>query len=47
MGNVKNGQSFQFVRTGYFTVDTKDSTDKNLVINRIVSLKSSFSLDKK
>ena len=47
MGNVKNGQSFQFVRSGYFTVDTKDSTDKNLVINRIVSLKSSFSLDKK
>ncbi len=47
MNTAKNGQSFQFVRSGYFTVDTKDSTDKNLVINRIVSLKSSFSLDKK
>ena len=39
--------SFQFVRNGYFCVDSKDSTEENLVFNRIVSLKSSFRLDKK
>ena len=36
--------SFQFVRTGFFCVDSKDSTPGNLVFNRIVSLKSSFKL---
>ena len=39
--------SFQFVRTGFFCVDSKDSTPDNLVFNRIVSLKSSFNLPKK
>ena len=39
--------SFQFVRTGYFCIDAKDSTTENLVFNRIVSLKSSFKLPKK
>ncbi len=33
---------FQFIRNGYFCVDSKNSTDENLVFNRIVSLKSSF-----
>ena len=36
--------SFQFVRNGYFCIDSKDSTPENLVFNRIVSLKSSFKL---
>ena len=44
---AKPGDSFQFVRNGYFCVDTKDSTDDHLVFNRIVSLKSSFKLPKK
>lgn len=44
---AKPGDSFQFVRNGYFCVDTKDSTDDYLVFNRIVSLKSSFKLPKK
>ena len=47
---VKGAQSydsFQFVRTGFFCVDSKDSTPENLVFNRIVSLKSSFNLPKK
>ncbi len=47
---VKGAQSydsFQFVRTGFFCVDSKDSTPDNLVFNRIVSLKSSFQLPKK
>ena len=38
--------SFQFVRNGYFCIDSKDSTPENLVFNRIVSLKSSFKLPK-
>ena len=33
---------FQFLRHGYFCVDIKDSTEDNLVFNRIVSLKSSY-----
>ncbi|MBO7363352.1 MAG: glutamine--tRNA ligase/YqeY domain fusion protein [Lachnospiraceae bacterium] len=35
---------FQFVRNGFFVVDCKDSTDDKLVFNRIVGLKSSFTL---
>ena len=38
--------SFQFVRNGYFCIDSKDSAPENLVFNRIVSLKSSFKLPK-
>ena len=45
--NAKKGDKFQFVRNGYFCVDTKDTTDDRLVFNRIVSLKSSFKLPKK
>jgi len=41
------GDSFQFVRNGYFCIDTKDSTKDNPIFNRIVSLKSSFKLPKK
>ena len=39
--------SFQFVRTGYFCVDAKDSAPDAPVFNRIVSLKSSFKLPQK
>ncbi len=38
--------SYQFVRNGYFCIDSKDSTQADLVFNRIVSLKSSFKLPK-
>ena len=41
---AKAYDSFQFVRTGYFCIDAKDSTPDALVFNRIVSLKSSFKL---
>ena len=37
---------FQFVRKGYFCVDYKDTTEDQLVFNRIVSMKSSFKLPK-
>ncbi len=40
--DAKRGDSFQFLRHGYFCVDTKDTTDDKLVFNRIVSLKSSY-----
>ncbi|MBQ5559049.1 MAG: glutamine--tRNA ligase/YqeY domain fusion protein [Lachnospiraceae bacterium] len=39
---AKAYDSFQFVRQGYFCVDSKDSSDERLVFNRIVSLKSSY-----
>ena len=38
---------FQFVRTGFFCADSKDSKPGAPVFNRIVSLKSSFKLPKK
>ena len=40
------GDKFQFMRTGFFSVDTKDSTPEHVVFNRIVSLKSSYRPDK-
>lgn len=39
---AKPGDAFQFMRHGYFCVDTKDTTEEQLVFNRIVSLKSSY-----
>ena len=33
---------FQFLRMGYFCVDSKDSTPDHLVFNRAVALKDSF-----
>lgn len=41
---AKKEDRFQFVRQGYFCVDSKDTTQDKLVFNRIVSLKSSFKL---
>ncbi len=35
---------FQFVRDGFYCVDSKDSNPESLVFNRVVSLKSSFKL---
>ena len=36
------GDSFQFVRQGYFCLDTKDTAKDYMVFNRIVSMKSSY-----
>jgi len=41
---AKAYDSFQFVRNGFYTVDSKDTKEDALVFNRIVSLKSSFKL---
>ena len=40
--NAKAGDSFQFMRLGYFCPDSKDSNAEHLVFNRSVSLKDSF-----
>ncbi|MBW6411361.1 glutamine--tRNA ligase/YqeY domain fusion protein [Clostridium weizhouense] len=42
--NVKVQDKLQLIRNGFFTVDSKYTTDEKLVFNRIVSLKSSFRL---
>ena len=44
--DAKAYDSFQFVRNGFFCVDAKDSKEGALVFNRIVSLKSSFKIQK-
>ena len=40
--DAKPLDKFQFVRNGFYSVDTKYTTDDKLVFNRIVPLKSSF-----
>ena len=42
--DAQKGERFQFMRNGYYIVDTKDTTEEHLVFNRIVPLKSSFKL---
>ncbi|WP_250675093.1 glutamine--tRNA ligase/YqeY domain fusion protein [Paraclostridium ghonii] len=44
--NAKPQDKFQFVRHGFFNVDTKYTTDEKLVFNRVVPLKSSFKPNK-
>ena len=40
--NAQAGVGYQFMRQGYFTPDSKDSTPEHLVFNRSVGLKDSF-----
>ena len=42
---AKDYDSYQFLRNGFFCIDSKDSKPEALVFNRIVSLKSSFKLN--
>ena len=46
LANAVSYDKFQFVRNGFFSVDSKDSKPGAPVFNRIVSLKSSFVLPK-
>ena len=46
LANAVSYDKFQFVRNGFFCVDSKDSKPGAPVFNRIVSLKSSFVLPK-
>ena len=41
LASAKPGDSFQFMRNGYFTVD-KYSTEDNIIFNLTASLKDSF-----
>jgi len=43
LGTARSEQRFQFERTGYFCVDSKDSTEDKLVFNRTVALRDSWS----
>ena len=43
---AKPGESYQFLRQGYFCVDNKDSKPGALVFNRSVKLKDSFKPEK-
>jgi glutaminyl-tRNA synthetase len=40
--DLKPGDHVQFIRNGYFCVDTKDTTETHKVFNRVVGLKSSY-----
>lgn len=44
--NAKPGDKLQFLRKGYFTVDT-DSTDEKMVFNRTVTLKDTWAKETK
>lgn len=46
MKGAKPQDKFQFFRHGYFNVDTKHTRSEKPVFNRIVSLKSSFKVEK-
>ena len=40
--DAKFGESFQFLRQGYFCVDSKNSSPEKLVFNRTVGLRDSW-----
>lgn len=44
MKEAKPGDSYQFVRNGYFCADTKHFSEEHKVFHRVVSLKSSYQL---
>ncbi len=46
LAEAKPGESYQFLRQGYFCVDNKDSKPDALVFNRSVKLKDSFKPEK-
>ena len=47
MKDAKAGDKFQFLRTGYFCVDSRYSTPEHLVFNQTVSLKDSYKPEQK
>ena len=42
LADAKAPESFQFLRMGYFTPDSRDSSADRLVFNRSAALKDSF-----
>ena len=47
MRDAKGGDTFQFLRTGYFCVDSRYSTPEHPVFNQTVSLKDSYKPEQK
>ena len=47
LSNANAGESYQFIRKGYFTVDQKSSPDGKLVFNRTVTLKDAWAKEVK
>ncbi|HEY9177982.1 MAG TPA: glutamine--tRNA ligase/YqeY domain fusion protein [Flavipsychrobacter sp.] len=47
LAEAQPGDQFQFLRKGYFTVDSKDSTPGKPVFNRTVTLKDSWAKEQK
>ena len=45
--NAKVGDYLQFIRNGYYCVDSKDSTPEHMVFNRTCTLKDSWAKQKK
>ena len=45
--DLKPGDHVQYIRNGYFVVDTHDSTPEHMVFNRVVGLKSSYKPENK
>ena len=46
LADADSSQPFQFMRSGYFCIDSRDSTPEHPVFNRSVSLKDSFNKKK-
>lgn len=44
MEDVEKNKKYQFIRNGFYNVDSKYTSEDNLVFNRIVPLKSSFKM---
>ena len=42
LSNAESKSIYQFERTGYFVLDSKDSSENNLIFNRAVSLRDSW-----
>ena len=42
LGSARPGEAFQFERTGYFCVDSRDSHPGHPVFNRTVTLKDGY-----
>jgi len=42
LANARSGDRFQFERTGYFCVDSVDSSAEKLVFNRTVTLRDTW-----
>jgi glutaminyl-tRNA synthetase len=47
LSEAKSGEQFQFIRKGYFTLDSKYASEGKLVFNRTVTLKDTWSKEVK